>query len=584
MSDAQVRYEDISDIRNSVRILQGSVAAVHSKTEQVSNQVSHVNKRVERVNQDLIVLSNEFRRWVKEQRNANNLQRAITEIIRIRQELEEKFGKHAEARIRLRGILDTAETGLLREFTIASCSEQIMLDTPKYWLAPTLVALAAWISNNKDLAQKAVAEALRRDAEKASLLFALVCRRAVPVMTPENEQLCNARIDACFKWLEYYFDTQDPHNMKESVIVLVDSWANNVFGTDKDKICESTFKKWMDQLNSDHKEGEPTLEEKQKSHWYHFYMNHCMSTAGQYNVLSSLSPEFPYADAYLQRINSAPVIQYHFDKIRSAPINKDDLINRLDEQLNALISEFDIEEEELRKEETHFLLLKKYEGDMQKTKLAELRLAKKKSSEVASFADRLEEAIRSDDPKYNAARKTAINEGLLGKYIQSAYHEYITDKKAEFPETVTIRANEWMGWSGRTRDGRNNDELKRSYADHMNMKRQEALNKIDESPLKTKLILAIVFGALGLLLGLLVNFFLLVVGVGLGLVFFVQRNKLKNQIEVQRSNIHNEYNRLIGWGSELIDAALAQWAEILVVVNTFAYNAEANEHLNLEVI
>ena len=582
MSDAQVRYEDISDIRRSVNALQASVAVVYSTTEQVSNQVAHVDNKVERVNRDLIVLWTEFQKWVKEQRNANNLQRAITEIIRVRQELDEKFGKHAEARIRLRGILDTAETGLLREFTIASCSEQIMLDTPKYWLAPSLVALAAWISNDKDLAQKAVAESLRRDIEKSALLFALVCRRAVPAMTKGNEKVCNDRVDACFKWLEVYFDCQDPRNMKESVIVLIDSWANNVFGNDREKVCEGTFKKWMADLNKP-QEGEMSLEDKQKQHWYRFYTNHCVSTASQYPALAGMSPEFPAADAYLMRVNTAEAIQRHFDKIRNAPVDTKALVDRLDEQLNSLISEFDVEEESLRNEEKHFSLVKKFEGDMDKVKLAEARLARKKNAERASFAERLEEAVRSDDPKYNAARKTAIQEEFLGKYIQAAYHDYITDKKGAFPQVISIQHRDWMGWVGKTKDGRNKDELKRGLADHLNGHRQNALNQIDESKPRTKLIIACVAAVLGLLFFILDVAFLGIVGIVAAVAMFVMRNNDIKAIEVQKQNINDAYNRLIGTGHQMIDDSLNQWIAILAIVNSFAAAADEKEHLNLEI-
>lgn len=578
MSDAQVRYEDISDIRRSVQALQTSVAVVYQTTEQVSNQVAHVDNKVERVNRDLIVLWTEFQKWVKEQRNANNLQRAITEIIRVRQELDDKYGKHAEARIRLRGILDTAETGLLREFTIASCSEQIMLDTPKYWLAPSLVALAAWISNDKDLAQKAVAESLRRDAEKSALLFALVCRRAVPAMSKANEKVCNDRVDACFKWLEVYFDCQDPRNMKESVIVLIDSWANNVFGNDREKVCEGTFKKWMADLNTP-REGEMSLEDKQKSHWYRFYTNHCVSTASQYQVLAGMSPEFPAADAYLQRINTAGTIQNHFDKIRNAPIDKKALVDRLDEQLNSLISEFDVEEESLRNEEKHFSLVKKYEGDMDKVRLAEARLARKKNAERASFAERLEEAVRSDDPRYNAARKTAIQEEFLGKYIQSAYHEYITDKKGAFPETISIQHKDWMGWVGKTRDGKNKEELKKSLADHLNAQRQNALSQVDKSGvLKNTIIWAVVC----LVVGLIIGQFLIGL-IAAAIVGFLTYRKENAKVVAQEQSINESYDKLIASGHQLIVASLDQWIAILAIVSAFAAAADKKEHLNLEI-
>ena len=49
-----------------------------------------------------------------------------------------------------------------------------MISTPDYWLAPVLVALAAWINNNRDLAERAIREAVKRDNEHTSLAMALI--------------------------------------------------------------------------------------------------------------------------------------------------------------------------------------------------------------------------------------------------------------------------------------------------------------------------------------------------------------------------------------------------------------------------
>ena len=60
-----------------------------------------------------------------------------------------------------------------------------MILAPRYWLAPCLIALSAWINDNKELADKALKEALKRNEEKTTLFFALVSRRVFePVSVP----------------------------------------------------------------------------------------------------------------------------------------------------------------------------------------------------------------------------------------------------------------------------------------------------------------------------------------------------------------------------------------------------------------
>lgn len=568
--NVEVKYCDLTSLNQTINATLGAIKTVSAQAAQVQNDVNVVNGKVVKVNQNLISLTVEFREWVKEQRNANNLQRALTEIVRIRQELDQKFGKHAEARTRLKGILDSAGTGLLRDFTVASCSEQVMLDTPKYWLSPCLVALAAWISNDKSLADKAVKVALDRDVEKSSLLFALVCRRTIPQgdhLTNEEKQVQQTRTDACFKWLDGYFKCQDPHAVSASVIVLIDSWKNEIFGKDEKDICKNTFESWMNQFKDE-------LDSTEKAYWYSYFCHYCVSTADQVPVLSRVCPEFPAIDAYLQRIQSADAIQGYFDKILNAEVDKRDLVSRLDEQLDSLISDYDKEEVELRDEETSCMLTKKFNGDKEKVdrELAKIRVRRKPTDRV-SFVKRLEEVVRSNDAKYVAARKTAIDKTFLGKYINGAYEDYITDQKQNFPQEINMQCKEWMGWKGKTKDGSNKEELNQSYTEHMEKLRQKDLDAVSNKKVKMNGF----FGALFLVLAVILvalsqsamNVVLCVISGIAGLFFLYRAFSANQQIKVTKNEIMKRYQEAIEAGLKLIAATLQQWQNVRSEVATF---------------
>jgi len=573
---AEVDYSGaLNRISSQVAAVGAAVGALAVDTDHLRNEVQVVDAKVVAVYNDLAVLQNQFNLWVKEQRNANNLQRSLTEVIRVRQELEQKFGKHAEARKRLHGILDTADTGLLREFTIASCSEQIMLDTPKYWLSPCLVALAAWISNDKDLTDRAIKVALDRDVEKATLLFALVSRRTVPAGTANSEAAVRAaRQAACFNWLDSYFKCQNPLKMKESVIVLIDSWANDVFGEDSGNICSQTFDSWMETV----RESAPNFKEEQIAHWYAYYTYYNEGIAAQVPALSKVTPEFQRIEEYVQRLQAAPKIQHHFDQILSAKINKEDLINRLDEQLEALISEFDPEEEGLRQEEIHHQLVKKFEGDAEKVAREEQKRAKKKTAERVSLAQRLEDVLRSKDSKYAAARKTALKEKFLGQYVKDAYADYITDKKDAFPNEITLRDN--SGWSAKTVDGNNESEVTGSYTSHMNNLREKELAGVNTSKAKGMFIGAGVAGVLGIIMFIAKVAAVGVIGIIAAAVLAVLGYKANKTAKFQKDQINQKYDAAIANGKNLLSAALSDWRKILEFVTNFQLNPE-NEVLDL---
>ena len=98
--------------------------------------------------QEINYLKAQFVEMQRQQKLQAALQRAITEVIRVRQELEQRFGTHKLVRDNMLGILQATDLGLITKTTISKCTEELMISAPKYWLAPALVALAAWISDS----------------------------------------------------------------------------------------------------------------------------------------------------------------------------------------------------------------------------------------------------------------------------------------------------------------------------------------------------------------------------------------------------------------------------------------------------
>jgi len=601
-NEVQVSYYDLSRLNNAVSATLGAVNALQSQTDQVQNKVNYVGNKVETVNRDLQQLKADFLQFVKVQENRHNMDVALAKITHVRQEVEQKFGKHQDARTRLRGILDTADTGLLREHTIELCSEQIMLDTPKYWLSPCLVALAAWISNNEELARRALVAALSRDVEKTTLLFALICRKTIfpaackkcggamslakdgiykcsvcnnqcAVKDAEDNEISKARQAACLSWLEQYFKLQDPLQMKASVIVLVDAWTCNVFGQSKDGQIQAVFQDWMKDIEDDYnkKHSETTFEREQIGKWKAFFDSKCHSIKNdsRYNALVAVCPEFDAADAYIQRINAADTCQSYFEAILAVEIDTTEFIDRLDDQLENLITDFDIEESIIREEEQDYSLIEEYEGDLELASKVKWIQKIKSEDRRSSFVDRLNSAINSNDPKYRAARKTAVKQNFLGKYISAAYTEHITEKKADFPEQVTLKHKLFRGWSGSTTDGKNGSEIEASYKKHVDDLRQKDLAGVSNKAVKNAIILLAIFAVLGVIGFAAIHAVVGIISFALAAFMGYRWSKANSEIKQQKAAIDEAYEKMLSEGLIVIHEALRQWAELLKVKNDF---------------
>ncbi len=475
MSDG---YIDLSPIIRAVNAVQASVS-------HVSGQVAAVGEYVGQIDQRVVQLEKDFKQMMKEQRMNAAFQRAITEIIRVRQELEQKFGNHKQVRDNLIGILEAHDLALVKEATISRCSEELMLNTPKYWLSPCLIALAGWLGNDEALAKRAIAEAVKRDREKTCLLFALICRR-------------NGRTDTCFEWLREYFKLQNPKRMKGSIVAFIGAYYNGIFGEDKDNVCLDQITAWMDQL----KALNPQFDEQQKAYWKEFFNVKCndaeriIGNNEDYQALKSMSPDgHDKMENFIRRIevvNGAHGARDKFKDIVTAPIDPELLIKQIDDRLKALVTEFEADEFSLREEEQFLELVKKYKGDERRAAAEQQFIKARFRDDPLDLAARLSAAAA--DERYPAAeRKASLM--LLRQYIVDAYAEYITENKDAYPETINLAhqekfvvegQNTWVyknadnsiRWTGETANAENRKELEDSISKVYDAKKEAELAKI----------------------------------------------------------------------------------------------------------
>ena len=235
MSDVAVDHGTLNSVARKVDRIEEQNERIQAVVNELNGVVERMEHSVDDLNRGLLQLSNDFKAMMMEQQRAANLQQAMTELVRVRQELDQKFGNYRVVRETMLGVLQASDLALVKKTTISKVSEEIMLSTPEYWLAPCLVAVAAWIGNDRDLAQRAIAEAMRRDEEKTAITMALICRR-------------NNRTQTCYEWLAIYFSHQNAASFSETSFAYVDAYVNGIFGPDENHMCDDYITKWMNEI------------------------------------------------------------------------------------------------------------------------------------------------------------------------------------------------------------------------------------------------------------------------------------------------------------------------------------------------
>lgn len=532
MSEERVIH--IADLRQIERGLSVMVAGL----DQVRVDVSLVGSEVQSTRADLDRLWTEFQAFLEADRKAKQLQLAETRIVKVRQELENRFGHYGEVRRRTTGILQAADVRLVRQETIKSATENLMLAAPGYWLAPALVALSAWLSDDAELAQRAAMEGAQRDDEKTSLFFALVCRRA-------------NRLSASGVWLDRFFAMQDPNLVDREVVVLIDAVASGVFGADVRNRCRVRFDEWTTRLSE-----QAGFIEGQREQWRKALVSRNVTrNSSKFEYLARYSSTWTQLEDTLHgaMIHSAVLDHFHavFGRRVTPPANVQVAV---DELLNKLVTNFDDEELPLRRDERLFQLIIDMDGDRDAAQ-NRFELEKQAHVERISFTQLLTNAAMHAESSHASVSTQRFALVLSRQWIAAAHADLAAGNRASVSSAVQVGI---AGWSGTT-DGSNEAELADSLKVHLQREEDAALEQVTLSPMAWfSLFVGVVSTLLCVALQSLIPLPFLVIGIGWFVISRAGLQKARDQVSAAATQtrisaldvLHGSVAEVVDWRRE----------------------------------
>jgi len=258
--------------QGALNVLSNRVAQLADAANGVRHEVHAVSNKASSLDSDVRAVKREFDAFREFDEQQNELARAKTQIVSVRQQVQERFGDNDKVRQYLTGILEASDLSIVRQNIISAGVERLMIACPEYWLAPCLVAISAWLYDDKKLAERALTEALKRDDEKSSLLLALICRRA-------------GRMQASAAWLERYLGVQDPRQVERKMVTVLDAYSNGLFGPQSKELCAAKIEDWIAELSE-----EDGFVEAQQECWENALLS---MTDG-----NSFASQYPYSAKY----------------------------------------------------------------------------------------------------------------------------------------------------------------------------------------------------------------------------------------------------------------------------------------------
>ncbi|GAB7046455.1 hypothetical protein [Catenuloplanes indicus] len=314
----------------------------------VSAQVGQVGQRADETQTELRRLAADFQRFVLDAQRTANVQRAETRVGVVEAQIEHQFGHHNVVRRTATGMLQGFDVGLVSEETVRAVSEQLMVQNPRYWLAPVLVALGAWAADEPELCERAVQEGFRRSPGRTSLFMALVLRR-------------QGRREASVRWLRHYLAAQDPTALGRDFAMILECVSQGAFGPAGVDLVRERLDAWRARLLDD-----DARQDAQVTRWRAELDRYIAGSSGQrFPFLAGVSPQWPQMDRALScaAANGALIDTYRA-LAAETPTPAAQLEDQVDDILDRLVREYDEEELPLRREHAQARAIIRHNGDI----------------------------------------------------------------------------------------------------------------------------------------------------------------------------------------------------------------------------
>lgn len=521
-----------------LRAIENNLGAIHSDLQTIDSSVGTVNNNVKVVYDEIGSLAKEFHDFINVQQRENRLNRAETRLVKIRQELEKKYGHYDIVRRTTTGILQADDIGIVKKETISNATEELMISTPGYWLAPCLVALAAWINDQPELAEKAVKEGIKRNDEKTSLFFALICRRA-------------DRKGACLKWIQRYLANQNEEELDRKAVIILDAYASGLFGADTEGVISRQMNEWLEHL-----EDKPGFVEQQTQQWSDaINLKRKPIDTSSYTYLKKYSKTWPILEDILEGAHLHAEMLGYLTGVFEQEVSTAAVKEQLDEILNSLVTDFDDEELPLRKEEKFEQFVVDFDGDEGRAR-QNMTIEQTSFDIHKDFTQLLTDAAMKAETTHSSVSSQKLAFALSKDWVLNAYNDIVAQNRMKIPNEIEINVDTF---NAKTTDGQNENELIDQFNHLVDSEKSRTLEQYVLSSFeKFCLYGGAAIGIIGLFMFVAGSGFLGVIAIIAGIAMVLNHNSKKKQIEQNKKKAEEQFEKKRENGAQIIRATLAE--------------------------
>ncbi len=467
----------------------GFVQEVSNQSQKVHTALDKIDKTVNGVNKKIVDLRTKIIEGEQEQIAHEN-------ILKINQEINSQLAPYQTVRRSVIGVIKDFDINLARNSTIAKLSQELWMSTSRYWLSYAFIGICAWIQDDRELCSNAVAEAVRRDANKTSLFFCLLNLRFGRHLEARS-------------WLYEYFGSVEAVHPPRETALLLQAYLFGVFGRDSqlDDYVQNMVESWITELGSDAEISAGLVGD------YSKYVNSLPSDKWSYttNVLDEHCSNLAEINSSLVNASRYKAVLKRVDELDEiAEFNcGDDFVKSIDKLLDDLVTNYDEEELRLEKEKKFYELVMEHKGDVESAK-----------KQYAVYMEGVKDAPNIGEQMFRwAVYPKGVDKSVQKFAVQktkdwfvSALNAYDHDVKSSAPGTFKLKIYLWED----TTDGKDREAVEKGLRDKFNAERSKLLVFTKFNIVST--VIAVVALILGCVIGMTATFYGYIAGAGLFVV------------------------------------------------------------------
>lgn len=420
------------------------------------------------------------------------------------------FANYRTVRKIVQGIMDNLDVQMISDKTITKSIEVQHLQTPDYWLTCVLISIMAWRNDDKKLADRAIARAIKLDKKNSAIFYMLF-------------NLRNNREEAALKWFYTYQECDLKGSDQRTFLMLFSLVSKTLVDTVDEKTKNEIFtfiKKVIDanMRASDYSEDEIV------DQICHYFNRMQPSDQLRYTMLRKCCNEFnQLSSVMMQAKSNISILEFILKTVNVPAEEKNTFLKGYIDEIIAIPNQTEKDTYDEIAYNEHIVRL---EGDVEAAKECFAAEQAKKSSDLNLIAEMIDWLYGCDTPDVNGQIRMSVftlTKDLQEKAVEAHTEEYRSRRKVNYQ----VNIDEYSTVVNFKREDEEQEKINSFY----NEKRDTAVSTIKNWPAY----IGFGVGAAAIAGSFFVGFWLLILtfaGVGYGAFTLLTNKSKRKQIEM----------------------------------------------------